>query len=142
MQSAISICLLRVDGQIYHPHSFLLQLMFRMRRFQNDAVISNRNFEQNRASLAWLAVKWPKIGGRVNVQSLLPSNLCPLQVYASKSVSGDISHKWSYDATRSEVSFFFFFLLQKHIRKLWRKFIYTQSDILTITSLRFRNTTK
>lgn len=120
MQSAISICLLRVDGQIYHPHSFLLQLMFRMRRFQDDAVISNRNFEQNRASLAWLAVKWPKIGGRVNVQSLLPSNLCPLQVYASKSVSRDISHKWSYDATRSEVSFFFF-LFTKTRKKIAKK---------------------
>lgn len=30
-----------VDGQIYRRYSFLLQLMFHTRRFQDDAVISN-----------------------------------------------------------------------------------------------------
>lgn len=77
--------------------AFKMMLLFRTETQQNRA-----------SSLARLAVKWPKIGGRVNVQSLLPSNLCPLRVYASKSVSGisATSGRMTPFHTYSEVFFY------------------------------------
>lgn len=109
--------------------AFKMMLLFRTETQQNRA-----------SSLAWLAVKWPKIGGRVNVQSLLPSNLCPLRVYASKSVSGisATSGRMTPFHTYSEV----FFFLQKHLWTIWRKFIYNLSlnmfEITTCTKNIFR----